>query len=197
MISKEALNLRLAKLGLPKSRRWLANQSGYRENSIRQYLGPKGKVTPKFIREALRVIELEEARQRLDNPKSPPWNLIFETQEQFDFVKEAAQKAGAPDLEAFCLGIILKRCDKILGPLKGGADKLNTEPRPEVLAALKASASKPAPKKDAGKKAAPKKAVAKKAAGKAAPAKKAAVKKAPAKKAAKKAAGKPAKGGRR
>ena len=164
MISKEALNLRLAKLGLPKSRRWLAAQSGYRENSIRQYLGPKG-------------------RQRLDNPKSPPWNLIFETQEQFEFVKEAAQKAGAPDLEAFCLSLILKRCDKILGPMKGGADKLNTEPREEIVAALKAAGGKATSKKGAPKKAAPKKA----AAGKPA-AKKAAPKGAPAKKVAKKAA---------
>lgn len=183
MISKEALNLRLAKLGLPKSRRWLAAQSGYRENSIRQYLGPKGKCTAKFIRECLRVIEQEEARQRLDNPKSPPWNLIFETQEQFEFVKEAAQKAGAPDLEAFCLSLILKRCDKILGPMKGGADKLNTEPREEIVAALKAAGGKATSKKGAPKKAAPKKA----AAGKPA-AKKAAPKKAPAKKVAKKAA---------
>lgn len=192
MISKEALNLRLAKLGLPKSRRWLAAQSGYRENSIRQYLGPKGKCTAKFIRECLRVIEQEEARQRLDNPKSPPWNLIFETQEQFEFVKEAAAKAGAPDLEAFCLNLILKRCDKILGPLKGGADKLNTEPREEIVAALKANAGKAAPKKEAAKKTAPKKAAAAKPAAKKAAAK-TAPKKAPVKKAAKKAA----KGGRK
>lgn len=161
VISKDELNVRLAKLGLPGARRWLSAQSGYRENSIRQYLGPKGKCTSKFLREALRVIEQEEARQRLDNPKSPPWNLLFETQEQFEFVREAARKTGATDFEAFCLSLILKRCDKILGPLKGGADKLHTEPRPEVISSAKAAA-KPAAKKPAAKKTTAKKAAAKK-----------------------------------
>ncbi len=114
----EQLRTRLAKLGLKQPRRWLAGQTGYKENSIRQYMGPKGKVTGKFIRESIQVIEKEEARQRAENPDAPPWNILFSSHEEFRLADRASRVVKAPTLEAFCRNAILKRADEILGAKK-------------------------------------------------------------------------------
>ncbi len=115
MESLEELRLRLSRLGLRKSRKWLADKSGYRENSIRQYLGPKGRCTPKFLTQAARVIEEEEMRQRLGRPDAPPWNILFRTQIQFGRADRASRSAKADCLEAFCRDSLLGEASRILG----------------------------------------------------------------------------------
>ena len=112
--SIEDLNQRLAKLGLKRSRHWLAEQTGYKENSIRQYLSPNSKGTPKFMKEASKAIEQEEARQKLGKPEAPPWNLIFLTHEQFVRADRASRIVKAESLEDFCRHAILSQADEIL-----------------------------------------------------------------------------------
>ena len=112
VISIEELKLRLAKLG--RKRPWLVKQTRYSENSIRQYLGPKGKPSEKFIREVMRVIEQEEARQKIGKHDAPPWNLIFLTHEEFLRADQASRLVNAESLDEFCRTTILKRADEIL-----------------------------------------------------------------------------------
>ena len=64
----------LAAIG--KDRRWLAKQLRLSANTIRQYLGPKGKRTVEFMEDIERVLRLEEARQHEDKADAPPWNRI-------------------------------------------------------------------------------------------------------------------------
>jgi hypothetical protein len=112
VISIEELKDRLTKLG--RKRPWLVKQTRYSENSIRQYLGPKGKPSEKFIREVMRVIEEEEARQKIGKPDAPPWNLIFLTHEEFLRADQASRLVNAESLDEFCRTTILKRADEIL-----------------------------------------------------------------------------------
>jgi hypothetical protein len=123
MATLEELRLRLSRLGLRQSRKWLAEQSGYRENSIRQYLGPKGRSTPKFLREALRAVEEEETRQRLGSPDAPPWNLLFRTQVQFGRADRASRAQNAESLEEFCRDSLLHEAGRILGRKPGAIAK--------------------------------------------------------------------------
>lgn len=118
MISIEELKTRLAKLGLKQPQKWLVKQTGYKENSVRQYLGPKGKGTPKFIREALAAIEAEEARQKVDAPQAPPWNLIFQSQDEFDRADRASRVAKAESITEFCRTTILEKADDLLASKK-------------------------------------------------------------------------------
>lgn len=123
MATLQELRLRLSRLGMRQSRKWLAEQSGYRENSIRQYLGPKGRSTPKFLREALRAVEEEETRQRLGSPEAPPWNLLFRTQIQFGRADRASRAVNADTLEMFCQDCLLQEAGRILGRKLGSAAK--------------------------------------------------------------------------
>lgn len=123
MATLQELRLRLSRLGMRQSRKWLAEQSGYRENSIRQYLGPKGRSTPKFLREALRAVEEEETRQRLGSPEAPPWNLLFRTQIQFGRADRASRAVNAEALELFCRDALLQEAGRILGRKLGSAAK--------------------------------------------------------------------------
>jgi ParB-like chromosome segregation protein Spo0J len=109
----------LATIG--KDRRWLAKQVKLSENTIRQYLGPKGKRTIEFMEEVTRVIALEAARQKEIRPDAPPWNQIFETDEQFDRADVASRAAGAESFKAFCREAILAKADEILEKKRRGA----------------------------------------------------------------------------
>jgi ParB-like chromosome segregation protein Spo0J len=102
----------LATIG--KDRKWLAKQLKLSDNTIRQYLGPKGKRTPELMEEITRVLALEAARQKEIRPDVPPWNQIFETDEQFDRVDVASRLAGAESFKAFCRDAILAKADEIL-----------------------------------------------------------------------------------
>jgi hypothetical protein len=44
----------------------------------------------------------------------PPWNQIFETDEQFDRADVASRAAGAESFKAFCRDAILAKADEIL-----------------------------------------------------------------------------------
>ena len=97
-----------------KDRRWLAKQLRLSANTIRQYLGPKGKRTKELMEEIDRVITLEEARQRENQADAPPWNVLFTTAEEFDRADRASRAVKAESLIEFCRAVILKRAEEIL-----------------------------------------------------------------------------------
>ena len=102
----------LATIG--KDRRWLAKQLKLSENTIRQYLGPKGKRTVELMEEIDRTITLEAARQREVQPDAPPWNVIFQTAEEFDRADRASRILKAESLTEFCRAVILEKADDLL-----------------------------------------------------------------------------------
>lgn len=112
MIDYRDISRRLAAIG--KDRSWLAKQLNLSANTIRQYLGPKGKRTREFLEEIERVIVLEEAKQRENRSDSPPWNVLFETAEQFDLVDRASRAMDAESITEFCRSVLLKRAEEIL-----------------------------------------------------------------------------------
>lgn len=112
MIDYRDISRRLATIG--KNRQWLAKQLNLSTNTIRQYLGPKGKRTKELMEEIERVLVLEEARQKENKADSPPWNVIFETAEEFDRADRASRMVGSESLTEFCREAILKEADGIL-----------------------------------------------------------------------------------
>lgn len=112
MIDYRDISKRLASIG--KDRAWLAKQVNLSANTIRQYLGPKGKRTKEFLMEIERVIVLEEARQRENQADAPPWNVIFRTADEFDRVDRASRRMNAVSIVEFCRSVLLKRADEIL-----------------------------------------------------------------------------------
>jgi ParB-like chromosome segregation protein Spo0J len=102
----------LATIG--KDRRWLAKQLKLSDNTIRQYLGPKGKRTAELMEEIEKVLTLEAARQRETQPEAPPWNVIFRTAEEFDKADRASRVVKAESLTEFCRAAILERADDLL-----------------------------------------------------------------------------------
>ena len=97
-----------------KDRKWLAKQLKKSEETVRQYLQPKGKRTKELIEEIERVIVLEEARQRENQADAPPWNVLFQTAEEFDRVDRASREVKAESIIEFCRGVLLRRADEIL-----------------------------------------------------------------------------------
>lgn len=114
VISNEDLIQRLAKLGLKQPKVWLSKQTGYKENSIRQYLVPNGKGSAKFKKDVINAIEQEEHRQKLDKPDSPPWNMIFLTEDEFNRADRASRIVNAESFKDFCRNAILERADELL-----------------------------------------------------------------------------------
>ena len=112
MIEYQDIPHRLA--AIRKDRRWLAKQLRFSENTIRQYLGPKGKRTKELMEEIERVIVLEEAKQRENQADAPPWNVLFQTAEEFDRADRASRLVKAESLTEFCRAVILRRADEIL-----------------------------------------------------------------------------------
>jgi hypothetical protein len=121
-----------------KDRRWLAKQLRLSDNTIRQYLGPKGKRTAEFMEDIERVLRLEEARQHEDKADAPPWNRIFRTADEFDLADRASRMLKSESFTDFCRGAILMRAQQIIeekdrsvypkghkisGPLSKVADK--------------------------------------------------------------------------
>ncbi len=92
----------------------MAKQLKMSEHTIRQYLQPKGKRTLEFLEQIERAITLEEAKQQENRSDSPPWNVLFETAEQFDLVDRASRLAKAESITEFCRGVLLKRAEEIL-----------------------------------------------------------------------------------
>lgn len=84
------------------------------EETIRQYLQPKGKRTKEFLEEIDRAIVLEEARQRQTQADAPPWNVLFKTADEFNRVDRASRRANAEGLIEFCRETLLQRANAIL-----------------------------------------------------------------------------------
>lgn len=130
MIPFEHLKRRLA--GLGRSRLWLSEQTGYSENTIRQYLGPKGKRTPEFLRHASEAIEREEAKMRSQDPHASHWRTLFQSHEEFSRVDRASRIVRSESLEDFCRHSILKRADEILAARKRSSYRHEPELMPQV-----------------------------------------------------------------
>jgi hypothetical protein len=121
----------LATIG--KDRRWLAKQLKLSDNTIRQYLGPKGKRTAELMEEIEKVITLETARQRETQPEAPPWNVIFQTAEEFDRADRASRILKAERLTDFCRRAILEKADEILAKkARSSYRNLQEIPSPKV-----------------------------------------------------------------
>jgi len=116
MIKFEEIAPRLA--GIRKNRKWLAQQIGQSENTVRQYLGPNGKRSEDFLKKVEKAILAEELVQKDGQPDAPPWNLIFLTDEQFDRADRASRKKGYLSLKDFCREAILEKADQILSKSK-------------------------------------------------------------------------------
>jgi len=125
VIPFEHLKRRLA--GLGRDRQWLSAQTGYSENTIRQYLGPKGKRTPEFLRHASDAIEREEAKMRSLDPHGSHWQTLFQSHDEFSRVDRASRIVRSESLEDFCRHSILKRADEILAARKRASYRLEPE----------------------------------------------------------------------
>jgi hypothetical protein len=137
VIPFEHLKRRLA--GVGRDRRWLSEQTGYSENTIRQYLGPKGKYTPEFLRHASEAIKREEIKLRSHDPEESPWRMLFQSHDQFTKVDRASRIVKSESLEDFCRQSILKRAEEILAANKkssyrhepGTFSKVADSPKPQ------------------------------------------------------------------
>lgn len=114
----QEIRRRLAAIG--KNRQWLAKQLKKSEETVRQYLQPKGKRTKELMEEIERVIVLEEARQRENQADAPPWNVLFRTAEEFDRADRASRLVKAESLTEFCRAAILERAEGILAEKSRG-----------------------------------------------------------------------------
>ncbi|MGA0853209.1 MAG: hypothetical protein ACO3RK_00165 [Luteolibacter sp.] len=137
MIPFEHLKRRLA--GVGRDRRWLSEQTGYSENTIRQYLGPKGKYTPDFLRHASEVIKREEAKLRSLDPDVSLWRMLFQSNNEFSKVDRASRIVKSESLDDFCRQSILERAEEILAANKkssyrhepGAFSKVAESPKPQ------------------------------------------------------------------
>ena len=107
-------------------------QTGYSENTIRQYLGPKGKRTPEFLRHASEAIEREEAKMRSQDPHGSHWRTLFQSHDEFSRVDRASRIVRSESLEDFCRHSILKRADEILAARKRSSYRHEPELMPQV-----------------------------------------------------------------
>jgi hypothetical protein len=137
MIPFEHLKRRLA--GVGRDRRWLSEQTGYSENTIRQYLGPKGKYTPDFLRHASEVIKREEVKLRSLDPDVSLWRMLFQSNNEFSKVDRASRIVKSESLDDFCRQSILERAEEILAVNKkssyrhepGAFSKVAESPKPQ------------------------------------------------------------------
>lgn len=130
MIDYREISRRLAAIG--KDRPWLAKQLNLSTNTIRQYLGPKGKRTKELMGEIERAIVLEEARQREGQADAPPWNVLFATADEFDRADRASRAVDSSSLVEFCRAVILKRADEILEEKKRSRYPVAVKPATKV-----------------------------------------------------------------
>ena len=115
-----------------KDRKWLAKQLKKSEETVRQYLQPKGKRTKELMEDIERVIVLEEARQRENQADAPPWNVLFQTADEFDRVDRASRAVKAESVIEFCRGVLLRRADEILAEKSRGVYPKLVKPAAKV-----------------------------------------------------------------
>ena len=117
-----------------KDRRWLAKQLKLSDNTIRQYLGPKGKRTVELMEGIEKVLTLETARQQEIQPEAPPWNVIFQTAEEFDRADRASWILKAECLTESCRAVILEKPDDLLAK-KARSSYRNLQELPSAIVA--------------------------------------------------------------
>ena len=128
----EHLEIRRRLAAIGKNRQWLAKHLNKSEETVRQYLQPKGKRTKELMEEIDRLIVLEEARQREGQADSPPWNVLFATAEEFDRADRASRAVKSESLVDFCRAVILKRADEILEEKKRSRYPVSLKPATKV-----------------------------------------------------------------
>lgn len=106
---------RLGALG--KDRRWLADQTPYTYDTIRNTLAPKAtKRSARMLSVLARAIEDEEDRRRASGAREvrPGVFEIFSDEAQLDRADRASRIVGAPSLADYCRDVILAESDRIL-----------------------------------------------------------------------------------
>ncbi len=96
-----------------RTREWLAEQTGYKEISVKQYLSGSKSSRP-FLNKAKNILLAELA---LLSPEAKPplqWDLLFETEEQFRRVDRASRRVNAEGIIEFCRSTLLNRANEIL-----------------------------------------------------------------------------------
>ncbi len=104
MNSLEELNKLLLASG--RTRKWLSEQTGHTDASVKQYLNGS-KTSRPFMK---------KARAALLASERPPlrWDLLFETEEQFRKIERASRKANFDGILEFCRETLLRRAEAIL-----------------------------------------------------------------------------------
>ena len=102
--SAEELKKLLSTTG--RTRKWLAERTGYTEATVKQYLNGSKESGPFF----------KKAREALLAEGKPPlrWDLLFETEEQFRRVDRASRRENAEGIIEFCRDTLLNRANELL-----------------------------------------------------------------------------------
>lgn len=126
MIEWNDIDRRLVMMG--KDRAWLAENTPYSWDSIRQALAPAGRARSQRMLEVLsRAIEDEERRQWEPRETAPGIFEIFRSAEEVDRADRASRIAEAPSLVEFCRDVIFAETDRLLAEDQGRL----TDPPPD------------------------------------------------------------------
>jgi len=109
--SAEELKKLLATTG--RTRKWLAEHTGYTEATVKQHLNGSKESGP-FSKKVRKVLLAELA---LLSPEAKPplqWDLLFETEEQFRRVDRASRRVNSEGIIEFCRDTLLNRANEIL-----------------------------------------------------------------------------------
>lgn len=116
MIPFEEIDKRLDALGL--DRKWLAESSGRKPDSIRVALAPNAdpKNRTHLLQKALSdaIEREEEARAALQEPPMPGFHNVFLADEQLVRADLASRQISAPSLVDFCRDAIVHRANELL-----------------------------------------------------------------------------------
>jgi hypothetical protein len=96
-----------------RTRKWLAERTGYTEVTVKQYLNGSKESGP-FFKKVRKVLLAELA---LISPEAKPplqWDLLFETEEQFRRVDRASRRVNAEGIIEFCRDTLLNRANELL-----------------------------------------------------------------------------------
>jgi hypothetical protein len=118
MIEWNDIDLRLNELG--RDRAWLAEQTPYSLNSVREALAPNGKKrSEKMLIMLSRAIEDEEAHRQAEGPReirevNPGVWSIFRSDEELHRADKASRIVGAESITEYCHDVIVRETDRIL-----------------------------------------------------------------------------------
>lgn len=135
MIPWENLDARLTSIG--KDRTWLAKETPYSLESIRNAMAPASqRRSERMLLVLSRAIEDEEERQAGQRSREirPGVFEIFQTEEQLHAADLASRIVGAPSLSEFCRDVILVESKRLIrdASLETGEDGLNVAPFPDA-----------------------------------------------------------------